>query len=175
LKEAEGEKAGLEGKANALAKQFEANDKQIAELTQARNAKAGNLGEMFGVLRQAAGDFATVARNSMLSVQLTDRIGQIDRLAQSKTMPPMEDLQRFWYEMQREMTEGGKVKRFKATVVALDGGKSEQPVLRVGPFVAIADGRFLEYPTGSSTLAVPAKQPPSQFRGIAKGVRERSV
>jgi biopolymer transport protein ExbB len=89
-------------------------------------------------------------------------------------MPPMEDLQRFWYEMQREMTEGGKVKRFKAAIVAPDGSKSEQAVLRVGPFVAIADGTFLEYPTGSTALAVPAKQPPSNFRSVAKSFEDQT-
>ena len=168
LKEAEGEKAELDRKSAALIKQFEDNDKELAVLTQARDAKAGNLGEMFGVLRQAAGDFATVARNSMLSAQLSDRIAQIDRLAQSKTMPPMEDLQRFWFEMQREMTQGGKVTRFKATVIDTDGTKSEKTVTRVGPFVAFADGDFLEYALGSNALTVPAKQPPSNFRSIAK-------
>ncbi|AXQ30707.1 MotA/TolQ/ExbB proton channel family protein [Solimonas sp. K1W22B-7] len=170
LGEANAEKTALENQAAALARQFEANDSQIGELTKARDIKAGNLGELFGVMRQTAGDFATVARNSMLTAQFPDRVPQIDRLAQTKTMPPMEDLNRFWFEMQREMTEGGKISRIQAKVTAPDGGQTEKTVLRVGPFVAISEGQFLEY--GGGTFSTPPKQPPSNFGGIAGDFEE---
>lgn len=174
LKEAEAEKNALEAKAAAIAKEFEDNDKIISELSQARDAKAGNLGELFGVLRQTAGDFATVARNSILSVELKGRTQEIDRLAQTKTMPPMEDLQRFWYAMQQEMTEGGKVKRFEAEVVAKNGEKSKQSVLRVGPFVAISDGKYLDHATGSPSFSIPQQQPASKFGSIGKDFEEET-
>lgn len=174
LKDAQAEKAGLEARAAALAKQFEDNDRILGELTQARDIKAGNLGEMFGVLRQAAGDFATTARNSMLTVQIPERIAELDRLAQTKTMPPMEDLQRFWFELQREMTEGGKVTRFDGTVVKPDGSKAQQSILRVGPFVAVSDGKFLEYSLSQRALSEPAKQPPGKFGSIAEDFEEET-
>jgi biopolymer transport protein ExbB len=168
LKEAEGEKAALEQQSAALVKQFEDNDKEIAKLSQERDAKAGNLGEMFGVLRQAAGDFATASRNSMITVEFPDRIAVIDRLAQTKTMPPMEDLQRFWFELVREMNEGGKVKQITAAVIDTDGSKSNRSVTLVGPFVAIADGTFLQFATGADAFSAPPKQPPSHFGNIGK-------
>jgi biopolymer transport protein ExbB len=168
LGEAQAEKAQFEAQAAALAKEFEKKDTQIGELTKARDIKAGNLGELFGVMRQTAGDFATVARNSMLTAQFPDRVARIDQLAQTKTMPPMEDLNRFWFEMQREMTETGEISRIKAKVTDKDGSRSDKTVLRVGPFVAISDGRFLEYNSGSGTFATPPKQPPREFRSVAK-------
>src|SRR5262249_2817228 len=94
-------------------------------------------------------------------------IAFLDRIAQTKTMPPMEDLRRFWFEMQREMTESGKNARFKAAVVAPDGDRSTKTVTRIGPFVAIADGRFLAYDTGADAFAEPPKQPPHEYRSIA--------
>ncbi len=172
LNEANVEKTALENQSAALVKQFEDNDRLIGELTQARDIKAGNLGELFGVMRQTAGDFATVARNSMLTAQFPDRVAQIDRLAQTKTMPPMEDLNRFWFEMQREMTEGGKVTRIQAKVTAPDGAQTDKTVLRVGPFVAVSDGKFLEYTTGANAFSTPPKQPPGKFGGIAGDFEE---
>lgn len=172
LREAEGEKGQLEAQAAALAKQFEDNDRVIGELTQARDIKAGNLGELFGVMRQTAGDFATVARNSMLTAQFPDRVTQIDRLAQTKTMPPMEDLNRFWFEMQREMVEGGKVSRIQAKVTAPDGSQTDKTVLRVGPFVAVSEGQFLEYTSGSSAFSTPPKQPPAKYGDVAASFEE---
>jgi len=173
LREANAEKESLENQAAALAKQFEQNDALIGELTQARDVKAGNLGELFGVMRQTAGDFATVARNSMLTAQFPDRVAQIDRLAQTKTMPPMEDLNRFWFEMQREMTEGGKISRIQAKVTAPDGAQTDKTVLRVGPFVAVSEGQFLEFTTGANAFSTPPKQPPSNFGGIAEDFEEQ--
>lgn len=167
LKQADAEKAALNNESAALVRQFEENDKEIARLQQDRDAKAGNLGEMFGVLRQAAGDFASEARNSSLTMAFPDRIALIDRLAQTKSMPPIEDLQRFWFEQQREMTEGGKVKVINAPVIDLDGTKTTQKVTLIGPFVSIADGKFLQYATGADAFSYPAKQPPSKFRSIA--------
>ncbi|MDB5978123.1 MAG: MotA/TolQ/ExbB proton channel family protein, partial [Nevskia sp.] len=119
-------------------------------------------------------DFASAARNSMLSVQFPERIAQLDRLAQTKTMPPMEDLQKFWFEMQREMTEGGKVTRFQASVTAPDGSKTKKEVLRVGPFVAVSDGKFLAYDTGADSFSVPPKQPPHHFRSIASSFEDET-
>ena len=168
------DKDGLDAQSASLQKQFEDNDKQIAALSQSRDAAAGNLGELFGVMRQSAGDFASAARNSMLSVQFPERIAQLDRLAQTKTMPPMEDLQKFWFEMQREMTEGGKVTRFQASVTAPDGSKTKKEVLRVGPFVAISDGKFLAYDTGADSFSVPPKQPPHHFRSIASSFEDET-
>ena len=167
LSDATAEKAALEAQAATLARQFEENDRLIGELMQARDVKAGNLGELFGVMRQTAGDFATVARNSMLSVQFPDRVAQIDRLAQTKTMPPLEDLNRFWFEMQREMTEGGKVVRTQAKVTAPDGSQAAHQVTRVGPFVAVSQGRFLEYSSGTFSFSTPPKQPPGKFGDVA--------
>jgi biopolymer transport protein ExbB len=172
LAEANAEKTALENQAAALVKQFEDNDRLIGELTQARDIKAGNLGELFGVMRQTAGDFATVARNSMLTAQFPDRVAQIDRLAQTKTMPPMEDLNRFWFEMQREMTEGGKIIRIQAKVTEPDGSQAEKTVLRVGPFVAVSEGRFLEFTSGANAFSTPPKQPPGKFGNIAEDFEE---
>lgn len=167
LADAKSAKAALDAQSAALQKQFEDNDKQITQLTQERDSKAGNLGELYGAMRQSAGDFASAARNSIITVQFPDRIAFLDRIAQTKTMPPMEDLRRFWFEMQREMTEGGKVAQFKAAVVEPNGDRLDKTVTRVGPFVAIADGRFLAYDTGADAFAEPPKQPPSGFRHIA--------
>lgn len=164
LSDAKRQKEALEAEAGSLQRQFETNDKEIADLMASRDAAAGNLGELFGVMRQSAGDFASAARNSMLTVQFPDRIAQLDRLAQTKTMPPMEDLQSFWFEMQREMTEGGKIARFDANVTAPNGEIGKKPVTRIGPFVAISDGKFLSYETGATSFAVPPKQPGGHFQ-----------
>lgn len=168
LAAAEREKAAAEAESAALGREFEANEKTLTELQDSLKIKTGNLGELFGVLRQTAGDFSSVARNSLISAQHQARIGRIDGLAQTKTMPPMEDIEAFWFEMQREMTETGKVTRFKAKVADAGGIESERSVTRIGPFVAVADGDYLEFKPGVNTLVVPPKQPEGDAKKMAE-------
>lgn len=168
LATAEREKADAEAESAALGREFEANEKSLTELQDSLKIKTGNLGELFGVLRQTAGDFSSVARNSLISAQHGERIARIDELAQTKTMPPMEDIEAFWFEMQREMTETGKVSRFKARVADAGGSESERTVTRIGPFVAVADGDYLEFKPGVSTLVVPPKQPEGEAKKMAE-------
>ena len=52
-----------------LKAQYEANEKKLAELEEAKLLKAGSLGEMIGVVRQVAGDSAARFRRSIVTAQ----------------------------------------------------------------------------------------------------------
>ena len=56
-----------------LTSAYEANEKQLGAMHEQLDAKAGNLGEMFGVVRQVANDFSSVVHNSMISAQFPER------------------------------------------------------------------------------------------------------
>lgn len=142
-----------------LSQAYDANEKQLAALQEQLDARAGNLGEMFGVVRQVANDFSSVVRNSMITAQFPDREEFIARLAQSRELPSIVELERFWFELQREMTETGKVVRFPTQVVTPAGGTTDATVVRVGPFNATADGDYLTYLPSQKQFAIMARQP----------------
>jgi biopolymer transport protein ExbB len=51
-----------------------------------------------------------------------------------------------WYELQREMTESGKVVRFKGPVLKPDAEQpTEEEIVRVGPYIAVSGGKYLAY------------------------------
>jgi biopolymer transport protein ExbB len=114
---------------------------------------------MFGVVRQVANDFSSVVHNSMITAQFPDRSAFISQLAQSKALPSIAELERFWFELQREMTENGKVVRFNTNYVAPSGQAVEGSVVRVGPFNATTDGDYLSYIPSEKRLAVMGRQP----------------
>src|SRR5687767_11222027 len=118
-------------RSTALSTAFDANEKKLVELQAQLDARAGNLGEMFGVVRQVANDFSSVVHNSLISAQYTDREAFVTKLAASKSLPSMQDLERFWFELQREMTETGNVAKFKTSVVTPKGESVEQVVTRI--------------------------------------------
>jgi biopolymer transport protein ExbB len=142
-----------------LTSAYETNEKQLAALQEQLDAKAGNLGEMFGVVRQVANDFSSVVHNSMISAQFPERDAFIAQLAQSKALPSIAELERFWFELQREMTESGKVVRFKTKYVEPAGTSAEGTVVRVGPFNATSDGDYLSYIPSEKRFAVMGRQP----------------
>ena len=76
----------------ALQSSFDTNEKKLTELQAQLEQKAGNLGEMFGVVRQVANDFSSVVHNSIISAQYPDREEFVAKLASAKSLPSMQDL-----------------------------------------------------------------------------------
>lgn len=163
LSQAQAELSRENARANALSSQFDANEKKLVELQAALDAKLGNLGEMFGVVRQVAGDFASVAYNSMISAQYPEREAFARKLSESKALASIEDLERLWFEMQREMTESGRIVKFSTQIITLDGQEQQAPVVRIGGFNASSEDGFLTYLPGEQEFAVLGRQPASRF------------
>lgn len=168
LAEARATLTAQRSRSSALAASYDANEKRLAQMQEELDARAGNLGEMFGVVRQVANDFSSVVRNSIITAQYQDREEFIVKLSQAKSMPSIQDLERFWFELQREMTETGNVVKFNTKVVTPEGTPVDASVVRVGPFSATTEGRYLAYLPSQKELAIMARQPGSEFSGPAR-------
>ena len=64
-------------------------------------------------------------------------------MGSSSKLASIEEIERVWFELQREMTESGKVTKFTTDVVEAGGAKVSKEVVRVGPFALVADGKYL--------------------------------
>lgn len=84
-------------------------------------------------------------------------------LAETKKLPGIDELNKLWYEMQREMTESGKIVQFKASVVKPDGNKAETTVTRVGAFNLTADGNYLNYQASTNQIIELPRQPQGKY------------
>lgn len=176
LKQAKAELAALERRADELSATFDKNEETLAELETTLTNKSGALGEMFGVVRQVSGDVYSAAQNSMVTAQLgAERMEFLGDLAESKRLPSIAKLEQLWFEMQREMTELGKVVRFDATVVEGDGEQATKPVVRLGTFTAVVDGEFVTYETGvEGKFRKLPKQPSSSYLSVVDNFVEQS-
>ncbi len=171
LAQAEAQRRAAEGYSQQLSALYDANDKELNALDTLLKDRAGNLGELFGVTRQVAGDTATVLSQSLISVQFPDREDFLRTLAGTKELPASPELERLWFEMQREMTESGRVARFPAKIVEPEGASKEAEVVRIGPFIAMSGGDYLSYLPGQKSLAVLSRQP-GEFQGAAEDLEE---
>ena len=62
----------------------------------------GTLGEMFGVVKQVAGDLKGQFENSVVSAQIPGRKAFASQLAESKKLPDIDRLEKLWFELQRK-------------------------------------------------------------------------
>ena len=175
LAEAKRERDAAAARSQALSSQFDANEVKLTELGELRNSRLGTLGELFGVVRQASADASGVVFDSMISAQYPGREDFFASLSKTTALPSITELEQLWFEMQREMTETGRVARFHTNIVTEDGTSKPASVVRIGAFTALTDGgRYLTYLPGVRTLTVLARQPSSALRYNAQRPRSLS-
>jgi biopolymer transport protein ExbB len=171
LEEARRERDAEEARGRDLSAQFDANELRLKELEGLLKSREGNLGELFGVTRQVAGDVSSVVLNSLTTARFPERDEFLAKLAKAKSLPSIVELEQLWFEMQREMTETGRVARFDTKVVTAEGSPADAEVVSIGGFIAMSDGKYLSYLPGLKKLSILSRQPPSDLTGIAAGVQ----
>ena len=155
---------------------FQNNEIKIGNRTDALNKRMGELKELFGVLQQVSGDLRSKFQTSVVSAQIPGRGVFLDEFAQSmgssSKLASIEEIERLWFELQREMTESGKVHTFTREVVAADGSKSDQEVVRVGGFNLVSQGKYLEYIDETGSVAELIRQPTGRYLNTAADLSE---
>jgi biopolymer transport protein ExbB len=154
-------------RSDVLTGKFDNQEKQLSEREELLHQRTGSLGELFGVVRQVAGDTAGTLEHSLVSAQISGRVGTVRNLAKSKVLPSIEELESLWFSLQQEMTESGKVVRFPGKIVTAEGKDTEALITRVGVFNAVSDGKFLRYLPETGQLVELPRQPASRFQGMA--------
>lgn len=168
----------LQAEADANRAQFEENAATISELDAQLREEQGAFGELFGVARQTAGEFASLIEASIVSAQYPSRHIPLETLAESRTLPGARDLQNIYNVMINEMNAQAEVVTFDRAVVGLNQG---EPVAttRIGTFVIFAqDGgtKFLQWSTNEDdrttgyVLSVLPAQPPGRLLSAASAL-----
>lgn len=172
LEQAKANLTAEEQRSDRLRKAFDTNEQELTQLTETLRTRMGNLGEVFGVVRQMAGNAKTIVDNSLVSAQIENRGQILSKLAQSKALPTIEELEALTNTFLEEMVQSGKVVRFTDTVVNEDGTPVEQDVVRVGVFNAINNDGFLRYLPETQSLVVLGRQPSGRFLSLAEDLFE---
>ncbi|MDX1570681.1 MAG: hypothetical protein R3200_09365, partial [Xanthomonadales bacterium] len=165
LQEARQRKAAMERRSDELETRFEDNENRIAERQAQLSERLGSLRELFGVLQQVAGDTRAQFENSVTSAQYPGREQFLTDLAKkmgsTSKLATLEEIERLWFELQREMTASGEVARFTTEVTAANGEKGQRQVVRVGSFNIVSDGEYLRYvPETDNVVSLPRQPQP---------------
>ena len=150
-----------------LQKEFEDNEKILEDIGETLRIRIGNFGELFGVVRQVAGEAIATVKNSLVSIQYTGREEALAALAETRNLPNINQMKGLIVTMLEEMTKSGNVERFNSQVILPGGSISDAEVVRIGVFNAITENFFLKFIPETQSLQVLARQPARRFRSLA--------
>jgi biopolymer transport protein ExbB len=146
-----------------LTAQFDANQLVIAERREALRTARADLNELLGTIQGVAGDFRAMFENSLISAQYDGREEFLDdfisRVASDTEQVRIDEIERFWFFMQQELVESGKVVKYDAMVSLPSGEQSTRTVTRIGAFNAVSNGDYLSYTGAIGHLQVLPRQP----------------
>ena len=151
-----------------LQKQFEDNEKILEDIQETLRIRIGNFGELFGVVRQVAGEAIAVIKNSIVSLQFPNREKILTGLAETRGIPSIEQMHDLKVELLREMSQSGQVQRFQKQVVLPGGSIVDAEIVRVGVFNAITENFFLQFVPDTQSLQVLARQPARRYQSMAE-------
>jgi biopolymer transport protein ExbB len=163
LNNARAERTRQENESQRLEKLFQDNQAKTITARLALDERLGALKELFGVLQTVSGDAQGRFNASLTNIQYPDR-GEFltelgNKMAGANTLASIEDIERLWFELQREITETGRVLRFEHDVTMADGAQERLEIVRVGPFnLAFADG-YLKYEPNEGVISELQRQP----------------
>ena len=159
-----------ERRSERLTKEYEDNDAQLSDLEEQLTLKLGSFGELFGIVRQTAGESKGQFALSLTNIEFPERIEFLGDLAERKSLdlPTTEELERLWYEILNELNQSGKVKSYNADILTKSGELVNQDVLRIGVFNSVSNGNYLNLVTEQNLLEYLPKQPERSIRRSAK-------
>lgn len=162
----------LEQSVKAKEAQSDINQKKISDLEEELATNSVNLGELFGVAKQASKDLASVAKISLLRSEYKLDEG-FNSLLDSSSLPNAKELEILWTTYLNEIINSGKVAKYHTNVILKNGKQTDMQITRAGIFTAFSDGKFFKFEPDSQSLVEYAKQP-QEFVKFAKDIGSNS-
>ena len=167
LNNAKAEQRREEARSERLETTFENNEQRLASLQEVLAKRLGSLRELFGVLQQVSGDTRGVLEGSLVSAEYPGRgewLGEFAAsMGRSSKLASIEEIERLWFELQREMTESAKVTKFTTKINKVDGEVIEAEVIRIGNYNLISNGEYVTYDIANQIVKELPRQPAGRY------------
>ena len=175
LANAKATRARLERIAAQLEKTFEANEALLVVAEAQLKDRLGSLTEIFGHLAGTATEARNIFEQSITAAQFgKDReeflTGIAVKMGEGIRLPSISELERLWFELQREINASGEVVMFTSDVIATEGSVQETEGVRVGNFNAVTDGQYLAYAASRGMYEELPAQPAGRYTSTTSEV-----
>ena len=163
LNQARQERARQERNSERLEQLFEDQQNQIVAARQALDERLGALKELFGVLQTVSGDAQGRFSESFTSIQFPGRetflIELGNKMAGASSLASIEEIEELWFELQREVSESGKIVRFNHEITTAAGDVINTDIVRVGLFNIVYEDGYLRFNSTTGSVSALTRQP----------------
>jgi len=142
-----------------LSNQINTNEKGLEKLTEKLQLLSGDLGELFGTIKQVSSDVKVYVKSSITSAQYPKRVEFLNNITTNTQIPDIQELKKLWYIMLQEIIASGEIVQFKTKIISDKSTKNKELVTRIGNFNAITKYAFLHYNTDEKIFTAPSYQP----------------
>jgi biopolymer transport protein ExbB len=175
LNQARSQRTAQERESARLEQLFKDQQADIVTARAALDERLGDLKELFGVLQTVSGDTQGRFSSSLTNLQYPEREAFLvelgSKMASATELASIGDIERLWFELQREMVESGKIVRFSHLVRKADGQETEEEIVRVGAFNIVSNAGFLEVDADGAVSEL-GRQPEGRLTGTAKDMMD---
>ncbi len=172
LADAKAKLAAATQRADRLRNAYEENEQTLTEYEATLEERAGDLNDLFAIVRQTALSADNVLESSLVAAEQKERSSFLQDMGKGETTPSIDNIKRLWTTVFTEISESGKVVRFNATLIKPQGDELQQVVTRAGVFTSVSNGAFLRYLPDSGKLVELSRQPAMRFQRMAKKLQE---
>lgn len=172
LDDARAQLAAGNARADRLRGEYELNEETLTQYAQDLELLAGDLNDLFAIVRQTALNANGVFETSLVAAEQQERSPFLKQLGKGERPPTIDEIKQLWTMVLSEISESGKVVRFNATVIKPHGEEQTQQVTRAGVFNSVSEGAFLRYLPESGKLVELSRQPAARFQRMAKSLEE---
>jgi len=175
LEQARNTRAQEENRSETLEARYDEQELEVDAKRNQLNERLGSLRELFGHLTSTAGDLRSTINTSIISAQYPDRgeflAGLIDKMNSNTRLPSIEEIERLWYEVQRQMVESGRIVTFNGEVIKPNGDKMQQEVVRIGSYNLVSEGKYLAFIPDGAKMEELARQPAGNIQDAAANLQ----
>lgn len=155
--------AQIEKENTTLSDTFSANEEILADKEKELNLATGSLGELFGVVRQAAKDAQLNYQNSLLGEKGKAFDVQLDKVISTDALPSLTLLTNLWQAMDYKARTGSELALTSVPFVQGDGKTTQLPVMRIGDMAMLSEQGYVQWDfarqQASNYLALPSEIP----------------
>lgn len=163
LNQSRAERTRLESESSRLEETFSANQQRILDARAQLDQRLGALKELFGVLQTVAGDAQGRFKTSLTDIQYPDRADFLvelgSKMAGASSLASIEDIEKLWFELQREVAAQGQIVRFNKEFSLANGERINNDIVRVGVFNLVYEDGYLQYDPTTENITELQRQP----------------
>ncbi|MGF1869830.1 MotA/TolQ/ExbB proton channel family protein [Photobacterium indicum] len=149
----------LQAETDQLSQTFSKNENNLAILEEQLRLETGSLGELFGVVRQAAKDLHQELEASVTVVDRAKYAPVIVQIVDAKALPSMVQLNGLWLGMVEQIEASAQLASVSVPFINADGHQADINAYRLGSMGLIGEQGYLAW-NGDRIVAKPyLKQP----------------